>query len=308
MNGLLRPAPAPAPVTVVTGHVGAGKTSMLRHLLQEVRRVRVAVLVRDPAALDVGADLVAERRGDAVRLATGPVCCRRTASVRRLLAELEDWVGRLDHVVLEARGAEDTGRLTHDASAPGYLLDGIITVVDAEAVRAEASRRRGGERILRRLRTSDLVVVNKIDLLSPLERESIVDWLHEVAPEARLVETVHGRLAPALTLGRHDPEAMPGAPYSAWTWLTVDPLERGSFARWVAALPRGVLRAEGTLYLRHDPAHRYRFRLMGARWTIRREAPWGHERPFTRLIVLGPAGAWDGAWMDVLVVERLVRG
>jgi G3E family GTPase len=178
-------------------------------------------------------------------------------------------------------------------------------VADAEAIRAKATERRKGEQVLRQLRTGDLVVLNKVDLLSPLERESIVDWLHEIAPEARLVETVHGRLAPALALGHHDAEAGPGTPYSAWTWLTVDPVDHGSFMRWLASLPRGVLRAEGVLYLKHDPAHRYRFHLIGARWTLQREAPWGAELPFTRLTVLGPPGAWDGAWMDVLAAERL---
>lgn len=306
VNGPMRADPAP--VTVVTGYARSGKTSVLRHLLHETRGIRVAVMVRDPAALDVHPDLVVERRPDAVRLASGSVCCRLTAGPRRLLAELESWAGRMDHVILEARATEDPGRLSHLAHTPGYALDGVITVADAEAVRAEASKPRRGEQVLRQLRIGHLVVLNKIDLVSPLEHESIVDWLHEVVPEVRLVETVHGQIAPALALGHHDPEPMAETAYSAWTWFTVDPLERSKFMWWLASLPRGVLRAEGTLYLRDDPTRRYRFRLIGSRWTIEREASWGSEPPYTRLVVLGAAGAWDQAWMDVLAAERLIRG
>jgi G3E family GTPase len=305
VNGVM--SATPALVTVIAGHAGAGKTTVLRHLLHEIHGVRVAVLVRDPAALETGVEPLARHGQDAIVLGNGSVCCRLTAGVRRTLSELERWAGHMDHVVLESPGSEDPGRLARYVIEPQYSLDGTIIIADVEAVRAEASQRTRGGRVLRQLRAGDVVVLNKIDLVSPVERESIVDWLHEVVPEARLVEAVHGRLPTALVLGHHDPAAA-GTHYAAWSWRFAEPLGREKFARWVSSLPRDVLRAFGTLYLRHDPTHRYRFRLLGARWTIQRGEPWDREPPGNRLMVLGPVGAWDSAWMDALAAERLKRG
>jgi G3E family GTPase len=118
---------------------------------------------------------------------------------------------------------------------------------------------------------------------------------------------VHGRLPPALVLGLHEPDAA-GRLYAAWTWRAAEPLGREKFARWVSALPRDVVRAFGTLHLRHDPAHRYQFRLLGARWKAQRGEPWDRDPPGNRVTVLGPVGAWDSAWMDALAAERLKGG
>ena len=74
----------------------------------------------------------------------------------------------------------------------------------------------------------------------------------------------------------------------------------------IAALPDGIVRAKGILHLREDPAHRYLLQLVGRRYSIEADRPWGDEPPGSRLVVIGLPGSVDAAALDA-TMARLSR-
>ena len=71
-------------------------------------------------------------------------------------------------------------------------------------------------------------------------------------------------------------------------------MDGDAFRALVAALPEGVLRGKGVLYLQEDPDHRFVFQLVGKRWSVKRDAAWD-DVPRTRLVLLGLPGSLDEA-------------
>ena len=69
------PAQPPIPVTVIGGYLGAGKTTLVNHLLRNANGLRIAVLVNDFGALQIDADLIEAADGDTISLANGCICC-----------------------------------------------------------------------------------------------------------------------------------------------------------------------------------------------------------------------------------------
>src|SRR5882762_6849257 len=130
------------PFTVIGGFLGAGKTTLLNRLLRQAGGRRFAVLVNDFGALDIDGGLVAEHGGDTVSLANGCLCCTIGDSLVTTLMALLERPDRFDHVVVEASGVADPGRIADLAVLePRLTRDGVIVVVDAGEVRGRAADR-----------------------------------------------------------------------------------------------------------------------------------------------------------------------
>ena len=190
------------PVTLIGGYLGAGKTSLLNHLLTCGGGERIAVLVNDFGALGLDAALVARRDAETVTLTNGCVCC----------SIADDFGAALDaqvrapvppaRIVVETSGVAEPGKSARYASGwPGVRLDAVLTVVDLEAVRAQARNRYVGGLVARQIEAADLIVANKADRVDARERHSTMEWLDRLAPDTPLVESRHGRVAPAVVLG-----------------------------------------------------------------------------------------------------------
>ncbi|MBL8673866.1 MAG: GTP-binding protein, partial [Rhodospirillales bacterium] len=93
---------AALPVTVIGGYLGAGKTTLVNHLLRHAGGRRIAVMVNDFGALAVDADLIEAERGDVLDIAGGCVCCSYGSDLMAALMELPRRRPDLDHVALEA--------------------------------------------------------------------------------------------------------------------------------------------------------------------------------------------------------------
>ncbi|MCI1748082.1 MAG: hypothetical protein LKI24_08300 [Acidipropionibacterium sp.] len=122
------------PVIAVTGHLGAGKTSLLNHLLRR-RGARLGVVVNDFGDINVDAALVAGQVDRASSVAGGCLCCMpRSAGLDRALSDLARPGMDLDAIVVEASGVADPpalARLIASSSVPGVRMGGVIEVVDA---------------------------------------------------------------------------------------------------------------------------------------------------------------------------------
>jgi len=134
------------PATVVTGFLGAGKTTLIRNLLQNARGRRIALVINEFGDLGVDGDILAGcgvetcLREDVVELTNGCICCTVAddfVPTMRMLLERRD---RLDHIVIETSGLALPQPLVAAFNWPevktGATVDGVVTVIDAEAVAA----------------------------------------------------------------------------------------------------------------------------------------------------------------------------
>jgi hypothetical protein len=142
-------------------------------------------------------------------------------------------------------------------------------------------------------------------LLSHVDGASFVEVSHGTLPLAMLVGipslTTYAHHAtvdewtPSYTLSSNGRRIKAYEPQSdtdfrAWQLTTARLIERTSFRDWANALPFGVVRGDGVLQLRHDPTHRYRFTLCGARWWLEREGAWVGPQ-VSSISLVGLAGA-----------------
>lgn len=240
-------------VVVVSGYLGAGKTTLVNHLLREGTGRRTLVLVNDFGKVAVADELVASSDGETLTLTNGCVCCSLATPLVDALLELRERPEPPELLVVEASGVADPEPLSHHAMIPGYRLSGVIVVVDAETVEARAAHELVGRTVLRQLRAAGLVVLNKIDLVDPAALARTRRWLDEVAPSAAVVEASHGIVPVALVVGPtsvahdHTDHAPLPNPHRAITWRPTGPVDRERLLALFDEASSGIVRAKGTV-------------------------------------------------------------
>ena len=220
------------PVTVLSGFLGAGKTTLLNHLLNNRDGLRVAVVVNDMASVNIDAELV--RQGGALRheeklveLSNGCICCTLREDLLTSLASLAG-EKRFDHVVVESSGISEplpvAETFTFKDAATGVglgditALHNLVTVVDSAAIFEQLSSMdtladrgwqadNGDARVVsqllcEQLEFADLLVVNKVDLLSEDELVAVERLIRKLNPGAEVVRTSHSRIDPSLLFGK----------------------------------------------------------------------------------------------------------
>ena len=191
----------PIPVTVVGGYLGAGKTTLVNHLLRQANGLRIAVLVNDFGDLPIDADLIESRDGGVISIAGGCVCCSFGSDLVDGLMRLAARAPVPDCVLIETSGVALPGAVGGTVTLlPAFRLDATVVLADAETVRARAADRYLGDTIARQLAAADLVVLNKTDLVAPGALAALRAWLGAQAPRARLVCAQRARVPPEVLL------------------------------------------------------------------------------------------------------------
>ncbi len=235
------------PVTVIGGYLGAGKTTLVNHLLRNAGGLRIAVLVNDFGEIGIDADLIESRDGDVLNLAGGCVCCSFGSDLVGALMELPDRVGRPDRVLIETSGVALPGSVARSATlAQGVVVDGVVVVADAETLQARAADRYVGDTVLQQLRDADLLVLNKVDLVDAARLDATLAWLSATAPRARVLRCVDGAVPVDVLLGIRDalPDTPPARAAGAGALLAGSARDDGESGADVRlALPAGLGRA-----------------------------------------------------------------
>jgi len=123
------------PVTVIGGDSGAGKSSLVRHLLTHPEGHSLAFILDDCTPLELAADSIAYREGSFLTLTNGCVCCTKDDDVPSALESLRKRADRPSHVIIEASAAAHLRRVAGYAYMPGYRIDSIVVVADAQTIR-----------------------------------------------------------------------------------------------------------------------------------------------------------------------------
>ncbi|HQZ13096.1 MAG TPA: GTP-binding protein [Devosia sp.] len=125
------------PVTLVTGFLGAGKTTFINRLLREADGLRIAAIVNDFGSINIDADLIAETADGVVGLRNGCICCSLQGDLLRTLRQVVAREG-VQHIVIEASGVADPLGIIETLMDPvvrqGVVLDAVVAIIDAEAL------------------------------------------------------------------------------------------------------------------------------------------------------------------------------
>ncbi|HEY4132218.1 MAG TPA: GTP-binding protein [Gemmatimonadaceae bacterium] len=312
---------ATIPLTVIGGPAGAGKSSLIRHVLGASDGRRIVAIVRDMRSLldthDSSEPIPRDIKRDGTHV-EWPNGCTAMASddATATLTSLALAAWRPDHVLVEADGAVNPRRLGGYGYMPGYRPDGTVTVVDARGSNANRPDDIFDDATRAQLRSADVVVLNKLDLAGEQTATASQRELVDLAPSARFLWCECGRVAPALLLGpppgastsdhatviaewrsdfmpeRSRDKRLPvGEHCHSWCLVAERGLESREFRSWVTRLPPSVLRGSGVVRLREEPQHRHEFCLIGARWQLTRGTPWGNDVPATRISLVSIGGA-----------------
>jgi G3E family GTPase len=279
-------APPRLPVTIVTGFLGSGKTTLVNHILANQQGLRIAVIVNDLSDIDIDGDLIVSADNGMVELSNGCICCSLNNNFIDALFRILDRKHELDYVVVETTGVADPlpVALTFMRTELRNLvrLDSIVTVVDAENFALE---RFDGEAARNQLIYGDVILLNKCDLVGTERLRALEEVIGNVAARARITRTTRCNVPLALILSvglfqsdRFFSDHAADHAAAAHDHLATDGFESLSFQsdrafgvhefqKFLEALPDNVYRAKGLLWVAESDK-RYVFHLVAKRFSL----------------------------------------
>ncbi|WP_337868406.1 GTP-binding protein [Meiothermus sp.] len=202
---------SPIPVGVLVGFLGAGKTTLINHLLSSSHGKKIAVVVNEFGEVNVDARLVRHTTERMIEMSNGCICCTLREDLLLELRELSEM--ELDYILIESTGIGEPlpiAQSFHMEDLPGRVrLDAIITVVDAEAFWDDWNRKDTVEDeegnpveqplaplLADQLEFTSIVLLNKADRVDEATLNQLEGFIHELNPYAQIYRTVRGQIEP----------------------------------------------------------------------------------------------------------------
>ncbi len=272
------PPRPPVPVLLVTGFLGAGKTTVVNHLLAHAEGRRIAAVVNDFGAINIDAELIAGAGEGVVSLSNGCICCSLEGDLLRTLAALLRRDPRPEFIVTETSGVADPAEIVRTLMDPVIFreapLETVLCVVDSSGPAAGLD-----DPLLRsQLRSADVVALSKPDLAGADGLARMRDAVKAARPGAVVVEAPHGAV-PAALLFPVDPDRVPALRevgrrrpaaerFESLSWTSDRPVSLRRFQAAIGRLAPRLARAKGILECVEQPGRRLVFQLAGGRATL----------------------------------------
>jgi G3E family GTPase len=185
------------PATVITGFLGAGKTTFLNHVLRNQTGRRIAVIVNEFGEISVDGQLVVhDAAQQLVEFNNGCLCCTVRGDLIETLGRLRERAGSLDAILIETTGLADPAPVAStffvsDEVKSAIRLDSFVTLVDA--VNIETNLAQSGE-AQEQVAFSDIILINKIDLLDEARLAALARTIRAMNPTAAIHFTRNGEI------------------------------------------------------------------------------------------------------------------
>jgi len=289
------------PVTVLTGFLGSGKTTLVNRLLKERPGTRFGLVVNEFGEASLESQLVENRRAPIHELPAGCLCCVSDGDLKGALDALLTRDPKIDHLLVEASGLSSPGPLLGVLTQDGpYRLSGVFCLADASSF---LGHEKEFPALRRQLAFADAVFLTKADLVDRARVEAVKARLGDLRPGVKVLDTAtrlpwtalfeteaHGGEAEALAAEpkrrffqggkHHDAEVL--------EYVNESPLDPDALREVFATLEPAILRAKGVVFVDHPSAKKYKYLVQytGAQKQLY-SRPWEDETRRTTLVFLG---------------------
>lgn len=287
------------PVLVITGFLGAGKTTLINALLAKADGRRIAAVVNDFGAINIDEELIDGSADAVIGLANGCICCTMQGDLLRTLKLLLARDVAPDHIVIEASGVADPSGIIEALSDPvlwkSARLDAVVCVVDAQDIRDTPSRT-ADDLWLAQLSVANFIVLSKTaevakehaealaSSLSPSGKPPVFDPAREPLPNDVFFDAGE----PASSFMATPVSATIRADrFIKLEWQAKASLPLEGFQSIVAEFAPSLVRAKGILRFRERPGQSYLLQMVGYRVTLE---PTDGKEDGCRLVAIGERG------------------
>ncbi|WP_127088249.1 CobW family GTP-binding protein [Aquabacter cavernae] len=286
------------PVLLVSGSLGAGKTSLINLLLGADHGLALAVIVNDFGAINIDEAILAATGQPIYGLKNGCICCSLQGDLLRTLASLLSLGRPLDAIVIEASGVSDPRGIMEALFDPvlraAVRLDAVVTVVDAQ------EHDPADDLWCAQVRAADLVVLSKTGQTAPASVAALRARLGEMGKTLVFSADEAGGIPLDLLFARTFDHARPSgadphplitdARFTWLEWTASGPVSLPRFQAAIGSLAPHLARAKGFLAFRERPGQGFLFQLVGRRASL---TPSDGPDQGTRLVLIGPTGRFD---------------
>ena len=306
MAGFAEPAtPARLPVTIVTGFLGSGKTTLVNHILANQSGLRTGVIVNDLSDVNIDSELIISTDDGLVELSNGCICCSLNSNFMDAVFRVLDRPHRLDHLVVETTGIADPLPVAltflRTELRDQVRLDSIVTVADAEN---SVLPRLDSLAVRNQLAYGDVILLNKCDLVGLERLRELETAIAKVAARARIIRATRCDVPLALILsvgqfqsdrffGDHardhatmpaDHDHLAADGFESLSFQSERPFGVHAFQDFLETLPDNVYRAKGLLWIAESDK-RYIFHLVAKRFALDEWRPDGART--NKLVLIG---------------------
>ncbi len=306
------------PVTIITGFLGSGKTTLLNHILSNRQDLKVAVLVNEFGDINIDSQLLISIEEDMMELSNGCICCTINEDLVEAVYKVME--KDIDYLIIETTGVADPAPIAITFLGTELRdmthLDSILTVVDTEVFTPEHF---GSEAALQQLVYSDIVILNKTDLVEPAQVDQVEQHIATIKQGARIIKAQRGAIPLPLILGvelstpaknqellKQQPDAehhhqhshhqeehhhhhshhLENDGFVSISFVSNQPFDINKFDRFLRELmPQSVFRAKGILWFTASE-QRHIFQLSGPRFDVSAEA-WRNNNRQNQLVFIG---------------------
>ena len=263
----------PLAVTTIGGYLGSGKTTLVNHLLRHANGRRLAVLVNEFGELAIDEDLIEAQDDDLISIAGGCICCSFGNDLTAALIDLSKMTPKPDHILIESSGVAIPGAIVATLSLlDAFQSDGIVVVVDAETIQHNATNEYIGDTITRQLNDAEIILLNKLDLITAPARLDLEAWLKVHAHNAPIITATQGKVLPEAIIGVIS-EPGKGAPgthaddlFDSIVLTPRSDINVQALAQSLATGPFGIVRAKG--FATDQTGRQFLIHVVGARHSV----------------------------------------
>jgi len=292
------------PVTLLSGFLGSGKTTLLNYILKQNHGKRIAVIENEFGEIGIDAEFVIGADQDIFEMSNGCICCSIRGDLIETLNRLLERHQKFDYILIESTGLASSGPLAQaflieDEISKSLFLDGIVTLVDAKHISNNLNEK---EVAWEQIAFSNVILLNKADLVSEPELEKLEKQMRQINPTAKIRKTTQAviDLDQILNIGGFDLKSaletdtfnthhhetaissvslsFPGHvdPHRLNLWLQMLLITEGM----------NVFRAKGILNV-EGSAERYLFQSVYMMFEGRFDKPWGADSPLNKMVFIG---------------------
>jgi G3E family GTPase len=301
----------------VAGFLGAGKTTVVNHVLANAEGRRIAAVVNDFGAINIDAELIAGASDGVISLANGCICCSLEGDLLRTLAAIIRRTPRPDAIVIETSGVADPADIIRNLMDPVIYreapLETVLCVLDATCSDTALN-----DALLRtQLRAADVVALSKVDLADQTDLARVRAAIAELRPRAVIVEALHGDV-PASLLFAADPDRPPppreaarrrpaSDRFETLSWSANHPLSLPRLQSAIARLAPKLARAKGLFEPADQPGRQFLFQLAGGRATLSPASAPPPEVPKARMVFIAEIGVLSEAEINEIMASCVER-